>query len=148
MKKKVFLAVSLILILTLSTPGALAQDLDLPQTESADLAEHVPGEILIGFNPWVNSAQARIKLAEHDLQSKRHIPALNAHLVKLPPGLSVEKAIDRYSHLPGVDYAEPNYILQIAAEPPTEIDDQWGLNQIHSVEAWATFSTESWRDRN
>jgi thermitase len=74
------------------------------------------------------------------LTQKREIPAIGVHLVKLPPGLSAEQAIARFSRVPGVEYAEPNYILHILADPPVEVTDQWGLNKIRAPEAWNTLA--------
>jgi FlaA1/EpsC-like NDP-sugar epimerase len=64
------------------------------------------------------------------------IEGIKVHLVKLPPGLSVEQAMDRFSHLPGVEFAEPNYILHIAETFQAEVTDQWGLTKIRTQEAW------------
>src|SRR5438093_2722513 len=69
-------------------------------------------------------------------------------VIKLPPGLSVQKAIDYYQRLPHVLYAEPNYILRTTVIPnDPRFGDLWGLNNtgqsrgtpgadIDAPEAW------------
>jgi PKD repeat protein len=80
-----------------------------------------------------------MQMAQLDLKLKNKIPVLDVKLVKLPPGLSVEEAISRFSQRPGVEFVEPNYILQIAAINQEEITDQWGLQKIDATQAWSTF---------
>jgi subtilisin family serine protease len=58
-------------------------------------------------------------------------------LVRLPRGLSVAAAVQRYETDPAVAFAEPNY-LRYPTAPPTDalFDDLWGLNntrQPHPV---------------
>jgi thermitase len=79
-------------------------------------------------------------MKEMNVAPKREIRGIRVHLVKLPPGLSVEQAIERFSRLPGVEFAEPNYILHVAEATRVEIIDQWGLSRIHTEEAWNTLS--------
>ena len=135
--KKIFLsAISLVLVFSLATPTASAKVNDDPISPATELAEHVPGEMLVRFSPGMNSAQVSKKMAEMGVTRKREIKAIKVHLVKLPPGLSVEKAIARFSRLPGVDYVEPNYVLHIAEISHTEIVDQWGLTKIRTEQAW------------
>ena len=49
--------------------------------------------------------------------------------MKLDKGESVEDALERYRHSPAVEYAEPNYIHQLAAIPnDTKFTSLWGLH--------------------
>jgi thermitase len=136
MYKKFISAVCLVLLSSFLGNGIQAQGLDFPDTEAPKLPEHMPGEILIRFQPWLNSKQTSLQMEKFDLISVREIPPLGVHLVKLPPGQTVEQAVTHYSHQPGVVYAEPNYLLQIAAAPQAEITDQWGLEKIQVEDAW------------
>src|SRR3990172_4382205 len=136
--KKIFLStISLVIILSLVTPSVSAQEIDVPSSAATELAEHVPGELLVRFSPRMDSAQVADQMADMGVTHKREIPAISVHLVKLPPGLSVERAVARFSRLPEVEFAEPNYILHIAENPQAEITDQWGLTRIRAPEAWA-----------
>ncbi|HEU0296942.1 MAG TPA: S8 family serine peptidase [Anaerolineales bacterium] len=140
MKRILLSALSLVLVFSLITSSASAQDLDGPDPAVTQLAEHVPGELLIRFSPGMNAAQAAQEMAAMGLTHKREIQGLGVQVVKLPPGLSVEEAIIRFSHRPGVEFAEPNYILQLVTTPQAEITDQWGLTRIHTQEAWNTLN--------
>ena len=85
--------------------------------------------------------------------------------LELEEGQSVEEAVAEYSKDPNVEYAEPNYIVEICLTPlPTlpyvpndyyikdgtnwrraswgqTYPDVWGLQKIQAIEAWNTFDT-------
>src|SRR5262245_24641236 len=111
MKKILLSTISLALVFSLATPSVSAQE---GSTTPNELADHVRGELLIRFSSEMNSAQAASKMDEMGLTHKREIQGIGVHVVKLPLGLSVEQALERFSHQPGVEFVEPNYILQIA----------------------------------
>jgi thermitase len=135
--KKLFLSsIRLVLVFSLVASPALAQGIGGSNSPPPGLAEHVPGELLLRFSPGMNSALAAAKMAEMGVTHKREVRAIGVHLVRLPPGLSVEQAIARFNRLPGVEYAEPNYILQIAVSSPADAVDQWGLDKIRAPQAW------------
>ncbi|HMD81624.1 MAG TPA: S8 family serine peptidase, partial [Anaerolineales bacterium] len=138
MKKLFLFTLSLVLVFSLSTPSVSAQDFGGSNPPATELAEHVPGELLVRFSPGMNSAQAATKMNEMGVTHKREIQGIGVQVIKLPPGLSVEQALDRFSRLPGVVFAEPNYILHIAETSQAEIVDQWGLTKIRTQEAWNT----------
>ena len=140
MKKILLSTLSLALVFSLTTSSVSAQDVGNSSSAGTELAEHVPGELLVRFSPGMNSAQAANKMNEMGVTHKREIEGIKVHLVKLPPGLSVEQAVDRFSHLPGVEFAEPNYILHVAETSRAEVIDQWGLTKIHTQEAWNTLN--------
>jgi thermitase len=140
MKKIILSTISLALLFSLVTSSVSAQRGDGGNPGPNELAEHVPGEVLIRFSPEINSSQAADNMNEMGLTHKREIPGIGVQLVKLPPGLSVEEAIDRLSRRPGVEFVEPNYILHIAETLQTEITDQWGLTKIHTEQAWSALT--------
>jgi subtilisin family serine protease len=50
---------------------------------------------------------------------------------RLPPGLAAAEAIERLRRRPEVEYAEPNFQVQIALAPDdTQFFDQWGLRNF------------------
>src|SRR5262245_37992438 len=140
MKKILLSTISLALVFSLATSSVSAQDGDAGNPVPNELAEHVPGELLIRFSPGINSSQAADKMNEMGVTHKREIQGIGVHLVKLPPGLTVEEAIARFSRLPGVEFVEPNYILHIAETLQSEITNQWGLTKIHTEEAWSALT--------
>ena len=141
MTRRLRLIFTLVLLSSFFVPFAKAQNPQSGDSEDIKLAAHVPGELLIRFTPGLNSAQATSKMSEMGLEHKREIPGIGIHLVKLPSGLSVEKAIDNFSHRPEVEFVEPNYLLEIQGVNQ-EITDQWSLEKIRAVQAWGTFSEE------
>ncbi|UCF66182.1 MAG: S8 family serine peptidase [Acidobacteriota bacterium] len=61
----------------------------------------------------------------------------------VPPGSEVPALIKRFSKLPGVEYAEPDYLIQLDAVVPDDarFSDQWNLDQpsdadVDAPEAW------------
>ncbi|HTM10955.1 MAG TPA: peptidase S8, partial [Verrucomicrobiae bacterium] len=80
------------------------------------------------------------------LKTFRHVR--NLELVKLPPVVSVEQAIESYRSHPDVLYAEPNYRLELHAVPSDpSFNSQWHLQNtgqfdgtpgadIKAVPAW------------
>lgn len=136
MKKIVLSTIGLTLFLFLVTSSVLAQGVDLADSRATKLAEHVPGELLIRFSPWMNSAQVAKQMSDMGVARKREVPAIGVYLVKLPPGLSVEDALVRFGRRPGIEYLEPNYILHIASASLAELDPTWGLTKIRALDAW------------
>jgi len=57
--------------------------------------------------------------------------------VALESGVSVSQAIDYYKRLTGVDFAQPDYVIQVArtANDP-HASSQWALNTINARTAW------------
>src|SRR3990172_11197838 len=108
MSRKLWIACSLLLIILLVFASASAQEAGpRPESSSAN-DEFVPGEMLVQFRPGVNPPQADNLLKAHGISRKGGIPALRVHLLRLPPGLPVEKAVEIFNRSPEVAYAEPN----------------------------------------
>jgi thermitase len=62
-------------------------------------------------------------------------------VVRLRPGRSVDAAIAAYARLPGVEYAEPNYIARTALASPNDpsFGSQWNMTRIAAVTGWSTY---------
>jgi len=110
-------------------PGA---DLDNP-----DLA-YLPGQVLVKFVP--NAPASAIAGARQAVGARLReiLPGIGVQHWQLGKGVSVEKALDILARSPyhsAIEYAEPNYILQIAAlpaDPPSDPrrGDLWGLHNL------------------
>ncbi|MRS13214.1 MAG: tandem-95 repeat protein [Actinobacteria bacterium] len=117
---------------------------------------YVDGQVLVCFVSGLSAASIAsannsvggITVASYSLVS-------GLKLVQLMPGVSVEDAVARYKNMPGVAYAEPNRLVQIAAVDPNDTlyGDQWALKNtgqtggtpdadIDADEAWS-FDTGS-----
>ena len=95
----------LLLFLVLSQEACCSQVAKQP--------EYVPGEVLVKFKASVSLAEA--KSLHRRLGSKllKHFEGINADLVRIKEGWTVEKAIEVYQAEPYVKYAEPNYTRRI-----------------------------------
>ena len=134
-RKAIFgiLAISATLLLTAS---AGADDLDPLEPAAPPQTEFAPGQLLIRFLPTVSPGRADEILAERGAAQIRSVAALDVRVLRLPPGLSVERAMEIFSRIPEVEFAEPNYILHAVGHLP-EISGQWGLQQIQAAAAWS-----------
>jgi len=67
----------------------------------------------------------------------------NTYSVSLESGITVSQAIDYYTRLTGVDFAQPDYVLKTTrtANDPFA-SQQWALNNINAQTAW-NYSTGS-----
>ena len=59
-------------------------------------------------------------------------------LAKVPEGKTLQGFINELMDMPGVSYAQPNYVyaLDTTEVNDTYIDDQWHLEKIEAFEAW------------
>ncbi len=72
--------------------------------------EVVPGEVLVKFKPDVPQERIAAVLAEMKVEVIRVFKDLRLYHIRITGGRSLEEAIREFSHLPEVEYAEPNYI--------------------------------------
>ena len=96
----------------------------------------VAGEILVQFKVGVTDAQVAETFRRGGLGLKKHIhtPAMQDAgqfgLTQTETNLPIEAAINAVSHLPGVEFAEPNWIVSSQAESndPSYLDGSlWGM---------------------
>lgn len=112
------------------------------------------GEVIVKFRDGASAvtiAAAGTKTGTHVMKSFT-AGSHRLHHLKLGKGVSVEAAIATYRQDPAVEYAEPNYIYELAGIPNDSLFSQlWGLHNtgqpvrgvtgiagadIHAVEAW------------
>jgi subtilisin family serine protease len=122
-----------------------ALSLLLPSTDS--FAEYVPGEILVKFKESATTVSIQGLHASTHSKQQKVFKTLKIHHIKLPKDTSVEEALQLYQQDPDVEYAEPNYIVSIAATPDDLSNNLWGLHNtgqnggtsdadIDAPEAW------------
>jgi subtilisin family serine protease len=110
---------------------------------------HAPDSILVRFKaaaPPSEQAQAHALAGGSVHRSFTLVEGLQ--VVRVPRGMTVKDAIERYQRHPAVLYAEPNWIVRHQASPnDPRFADLWGLNNtgqsggvpdadIDAVEAW------------
>ncbi len=78
---------------------------------------YVQDEILVKYRPGSKSAVAA-SAANRGLKVGKSIDQIRYHVLKLPKGLTVEKAIERLGGNPNVEYVGPNHILRLLEDPP------------------------------
>lgn len=101
-------------------------------------AKHASDEVMVRFRPGTPAAAAEAAVRGIGAETRADIPQLGVRLVRLPPGLAVERAIERLRRNPNVDVAEPNRRLYPAALPNDPLlGSQWGLERIRARQAWA-----------
>lgn len=112
--------------------------------------KYAPDRILVRFkDKTVQSVMASVHSSLRAKVVKRFNLVKNLQLVKLPRGVSVEEAIQRYRSHPSVLYAEPVYYVRILQTFPNDpyFEYQWGLHNtgdlggtedadIDAPEAW------------
>ena len=111
--------------------------------------KYKPDELLVRFRPGVAKAHVEAAHANVGAQVLRAYSSVKGlYHVRIPPGLAVEDAIQRYKRNRDVLYAEPDYIVHIDNTPnDPSFPDLWGLNNtgqsggtvdadIDAPEAW------------
>jgi len=126
---------------------------DSQRIERMNGAEVMAEEVIVRFNmpevqAYLNNAMSVVSAHEH-----RKIGAASLGLFRIRArNLSVSALVNILSQMPGVQYAEPNYVLRTTLTPnDTQFGELWGLNNtgqtisgqtgvpdadIDAVEAW------------
>ena len=152
---KTLLAGAVIAGLALSAGQAIGQDsrtLGKDALEAKPATAHLPGSVIVKFreNAVLESrSNARLAVAAKSSHAYTIVPGLE----RLEVGMDVEQAVTLLKAMPGVEYAEPDYILHTTATIPndTYFGLQWGMHNtgqdirgttgaadadIDMVEAW------------
>ena len=103
--------------------------------------EYVPNEVIVSFKSIqpAQNALSNVKIpfkfeVKEDFSSKDG--QFGFTLLKVD-GVSVEKAVEFFSNLSNVEYAEPNYIASELITPnDSYYSNQWNLPNIHMPSAW------------
>ena len=94
---------------------------------SVERAQYVPGEVIVKFLD--SASKATVAAAGGQMIKSFAGGEERVQHLKLNKGENVEDALERYRHSPAIEYAEPNYIHQLAAIPnDTKFSSLWGLH--------------------
>ncbi len=94
-----------------------------------DLPEFRPGEVIVGFDPNVPTAQRQRLVQEKGCWIARTCDLADFHLVGVPESARPEDMAQLLGQQEGVQYAELNYCLQAAFTPDDKLYlYQWNLN--------------------
>ncbi|MGE5300784.1 MAG: type II secretion system secretin GspD [Acidobacteriota bacterium] len=95
-------------------PARLAQITERKQKEFAVKNNRfAEGEILVKFREDVPEEKVHAIISQHGADILQYMEKLGVYLLKLKKGQAVEDAVEEFSALPEVQYAEPNYTLKI-----------------------------------
>jgi len=107
---------------------------------------YVEGELLVKFTPAMNATARDAALNSRRAVRLRRFARLNLDHVRLPSTVTMPEAIAAFQSMPGIAYAQPNYIRHaIQTAPPNDplwLDGSlWGLQKIQAQQAWSNFTT-------
>jgi len=109
-------------VLALGGPVSQAAPAKKPTSQT------VPGEVLVGFRSDVSAADEKKILKAVGADEKTSFKKIHGSLVHVDSG-DVDAAIAKLQQDPRVRYAEPNYVITIAALPnDPAFGNTWGLN--------------------
>ena len=109
-------------VLALGGPASQAAPAKQPTTQT------VPGELLVGFRSDVSDADQQKILKDVGADQKKGFKKIHGLLAHVGNG-NVDAAIAKLEKDPRVRYAEPNYVISIAATPnDPAFANTWGLN--------------------
>jgi hypothetical protein len=98
---------SMLLAMLVIAQGAWAVEGKAPGKDT-----YAPGEILVKFKP--GTSEARIdEINAHQGATVAEKMGGGLYLLRIREGSEVKEMVDRYSALPEVQYAEPNFIYHI-----------------------------------
>lgn len=101
---------------------------------AAGTPEYVKNQILVRFAPNSTPGLANAAI---NATVDRIIPDLGIQTIHLPVGMTVQQAISYYKGLPGVVYAEPNYIRHVLLTPnDPKYGQQYGPQKVQAPKAW------------
>ena len=113
--------------------------------------EFETGEIIVKFKEGIPQASVKSLLLAEGMSVLNELDKLGIMLLPVPEGQELEK-IEKLKRNPLVEYAEPNYIVQVANPIATEphysplpmavwpddsyFPSQWNLSKIEAPAAW------------
>lgn len=132
----VLVTATAVLLSTFFSSPALAVPTQKPQASAA-----IPGEVIVKFREHVASraigtdAKAEKAHAKANAKILKRLDRLRMHLVRGNKGQSTAELVNAYLALPEVEYAEPNYHIQINNHTSLLPNDaqfaaQWALRNI------------------
>ncbi|MBI5098224.1 MAG: hypothetical protein HZB30_03160 [Nitrospirae bacterium] len=74
---------------------------------------YIEGELMVKFRDNISKERSLEIIAQKGASVKKYLEGINAYHIALKPGQEVEAAVQEFSSLPEVLYAEPNYKVKI-----------------------------------
>jgi serine protease len=128
------------------SPGSLpAQDASVRAVRTPRAAAAAgafrEGQVIVAFRTAADERDLERVLRSGGARQARRSRAAARFLVTLEPGLSVPEAVERYSRMPEVEYAEPNGLVRHSEGATLKPDDafyrfQWNFTQMNAERTW------------
>jgi serine protease len=104
-------------------------------------AAYREGEVIVAFAPGAEPRDVDRALRSGGALEARRSRSAARFLVTLEPGLGVPEAVERFSRMPEVAYAEANGIVRRSQAATFKPDDrfysfQWNLTQMNAERIW------------
>jgi subtilisin family serine protease len=97
----------------------------------------VKDELLVKFK---DGTASRAAVERHQLTGAKIVeefPELGWQRIKLPSGMSVSNAENRYKNFDGIETAQPNYYYHLLATPnDAQFGSMYGMTKISAPQAW------------
>jgi subtilisin family serine protease len=130
------------------TLGAVGIALVGGHAQAQNAPPHVPGRILVQFNPRVTAEQVRSLVAAGNTRDAGEIPHTGVHVLQLPPQASEVAMARAFAARPEVSFAELDVVMRPAQAGSVTPNDsycpyEWHLTKISAPTAWATSTGSS-----
>jgi subtilisin family serine protease len=127
--------------------------------ESSRPSVYRQGELIVKFRAGVTETEKGHSLTRLGARQRESAARGTLERIHLPEGMAVEDAVRSFREMPGVEYAEPNYLVKASALPnDTRFQELWGFHNtgqtvngitgtadadIDAPEAWDILSDSS-----
>jgi thermitase len=119
-----FFAVAVIVILIVT--GTRTDDAFSEARPDPSNADFAPDRVLVKAKEGASTEAVETVNRKNKARTKKKIPRSRLNVVELPKGLPVEEAVERYEASPSIEYAEPDYKVRPAQNPPIPNDPRYG----------------------
>jgi thermitase len=97
-------------------------------SQPSDEPAFVPGRILVTSEERAPAGAVREITRDNGAEVEETLPRSDLSVIDLPGDLSVDEAVELYEDSPGVEYAEPDYLLY-----PQEIPNDPSFPKMHNL---------------
>jgi thermitase len=105
------------------------------RSQAFHLARYAPDQIIVGLEARAPSITYTLLSGFGEIRTE--IAPIHAVVVRLEPYITVEDALSVVANLPGVRYAEPDYVVRAWADPNDPgYSMQYGLRRVQADRAW------------
>jgi len=147
MRIRVAPVAALVLLLGASSSRLPAQGADVVRAVrqargAAPAGAYRDGQVIVAFRDAADSRDVERALRSGGgLEARRSRSGASRFLVSLVPGLAVPAAVERFSRMPEVEYAEPNGIVRRTQATTFKPNDhyyqyQWDMTQMNAERTW------------